>query len=248
MPTRLILQEQDGAVQVLLHREGQILPEPAGPALPFEVPLDAKEREDLRWYLEDYLLAPYGVYQDRGVAIENSIPVWGERLFNAVFGPGQPGRDAYLKARAEDPCELWIASASPSFLGLPWELLRDPDRPTPLALELAGLNRTLSAAGAAADPRPGERLRVLMVIARPYGKRDVGYRMVARPLLERLAPVAGGSQLCHSRIGSAPPGARHRAARSADSRHSQVSGTGYRNQECRPLSRLRCSSLRSFQR
>lgn len=32
LPTRLIVQENAGSVQVLLHREGQTLPEPAGPS------------------------------------------------------------------------------------------------------------------------------------------------------------------------------------------------------------------------
>ena len=43
------------------------------------------------------------------------------------------------------------------------------------------------AAGAAAPVPPGEALRVLMVIARPEGLEDVGYRMIARPVMERLA-------------------------------------------------------------
>ncbi len=76
-------------------------------------------------------------------------------------------------------------------LGLPWELLRDPQRHVDLALEMTGFNRTLSVAGEAAAKADGERLRVLMVIARPAGVRDVGYQMIARPLLERLEPVAG---------------------------------------------------------
>jgi hypothetical protein len=41
----------------------------------------------------------------------------------------------------------------------------------------------------------GEALRVLMVIARPAGARDVGFRMVARPLLERLEAVRGRVEL-----------------------------------------------------
>jgi hypothetical protein len=191
LPTRLIVQESEGSVQVLLHREGQTLSEPAGPAVPFEPPLSAEEREDLRWYLEDYLEIPYAVYQDRGTAIAGKIPVWGERLFESVFGAGRPGQKPYVQAREAEPCELWIASSSPAFLSLPWELLQDPGRPNPLALELAGINRTVASDAAAADPRPGERLRVLMVIARPYGRQDVRYRMIARPLLERLEPVAG---------------------------------------------------------
>jgi hypothetical protein len=35
------------------------------------------------------------------------------------------------------------------------------------------------------------RLRVLMVISRPLGISDVGYKMVARPLLDRLDAVRG---------------------------------------------------------
>jgi tetratricopeptide (TPR) repeat protein len=180
-------------VQVLLHSAGQLLPEPAGESEPFEFPLSAQEREDLRWYLEDYLVAPYAVYEERGQAIEGLLQSWGERLFDAVFGLGRPGRDAYVKARAAEPCELWIASNSPTFLGLPWELLRDPEptRATPLALALAGLSRTMRAEAPAAESRPGSSLRVLMVIARPGGPKDVRYRMIARPLLSRLEPVAG---------------------------------------------------------
>ena len=195
MSTRLIVQEYRGTVQVYLHREGQVVPEAAGAAVVFEEPLSAKEREDLRWYLEGYLLAPYAVYEEKGQAIAGKLSIWGECLFASLFGLGRPGHDAYLKAQEAGPWELWISSESPAFLSLPWELLRDPDRATPLGLELAGLNKTISAAGAAAVLEPGTRLRVLMVIARPYGRQDVRYRIVARPLLERLAPVAGEVQL-----------------------------------------------------
>ena len=82
-------------------------------------------------------------------------------------------------------------SRSPAFLSLPWELLRDPKRATPLALDLTAIDRTLVIEGAAAAVPPGEVLRVLMVIARPAGLKDVGYQMIARPLVERLSAVRG---------------------------------------------------------
>jgi CHAT domain len=47
------------------------------------------------------------------------------------------------------------------------------------------------AGGAGTLEVPGGRLRVLIVISRPAGTRDVGYQMVARPLLERLEAVRG---------------------------------------------------------
>jgi hypothetical protein len=49
--------------------------------------------------------------------------------------------------------------------------------------------------GAAASVPPGETLRVLMVIARPSGLKDVGYQMIARPLVERLSAVRGRVRL-----------------------------------------------------
>ena len=65
-------------------------------------------------------------------------------------------------------------------------------RPLPLALDLAGMSRSLPIPETAETvPVPGGRLRVLMVISRPAGRRDVGYRMIARPLLERLEAVRG---------------------------------------------------------
>ncbi|HEX6528019.1 MAG TPA: tetratricopeptide repeat protein [Streptosporangiaceae bacterium] len=113
-------------------------------------------------------------------------------MFQAVFGAGQ-ARDAYLRLRAR-PAEprLVFRSSDPRLLALPWELMRDPDRPTPLAIDLAGVSRSLPA-GQLADtvPVPGGRLRVLVVIARPDGEADVGYQMIARPLLQRLRAVRG---------------------------------------------------------
>jgi tetratricopeptide (TPR) repeat protein len=133
------------------------------------------------------------VWEDRGHQIADHLPKWGAALFAAVFGGGK-AYAAYIKAREGDaPAELVIESAAPQLLGLPWELMQDPDRPTPLALDpgFSLIDRTLKAEGKASEVPAGESLRVLMVIARPMGLLDVSYQMVARPLLERLALVRG---------------------------------------------------------
>lgn len=189
----IIQQADEGRVAVALWRAGQMLPEPAGEPFPFTSPLDAAAHEDLRWYLEDYLMAPFAVYEDRGQTIGAKLDDWGEALFNALFGAGKP-RDDYMKAReGAGLAEIVIASGSAGFLELPWELLKDPSRGRPLALDIAAFDRTLPTAGGSAEMEraPGEALRVLMVIARPAGIQDVGYQMIARPLLERLKPVSG---------------------------------------------------------
>ena len=155
---------------------------------PLTWPLDADALEDLRWYLEDYLLAPFGVWEDRGTAVHAKLNGWGDQVFGSVFGAG-PARHAYQRAR-DKGLEVVFRSAEPGLLGLPWELMRDGAGP--VALGAGGVSRSLPVAGGAGTLEvPGGRLRVLMVISRPAGTGDVGYQMVARPLLERLEAVRG---------------------------------------------------------
>ena len=61
------------------------LPEEVSRA-PLAWPLDAEALEDLRWYLEDYLLAPFGVWEDRGPAVRDKLAGWGDEVFASVFG------------------------------------------------------------------------------------------------------------------------------------------------------------------
>ena len=151
-------------------------------------PLDGDALEDLRWYLEDYLRAPFGVWEDRGPAVQGRLAGWGEAVFESVFGPG-PARDAYLRARNSGG-EVMFQSAEPDLLALPWELMRD-DR-GPVALGNGGLSRSLPVVGRQEPLEvPTGKLRVLMVISRPLGTNDVSYQMVGRPLLERLDAVRG---------------------------------------------------------
>jgi len=158
-------------------------------------PLDVDALEELRWYLEDYLRAPFGVYESRGPAAQATLPAWGEAVFGAVFGPG-PARDAYQRMRARPAgVQVVFRSGAARWLGLAWDLMHDPARELPLALDagVSGIDRSLPAAelGAAFDVAGSGRLRVLMVISRPSGAADVGFRMIARPLLERLEAVRG---------------------------------------------------------
>ncbi len=192
---RIIIEDiGESRIRVALRRAGNDYDEVAGDPVAFIHPFSSTDRESLRWYLEDYLQAPYAVYEQRGLAVQASLARWGHALFDAVFGPGKQGRDAYLRAR-ERPTELAIISRSSDFLGLPWELLRDPQKPTPVALDLVSFDRTLQVAGPAVPTPPGEDLRVLMVIARPSGLADVGYQIIARPLVDRLQAVRGNIDL-----------------------------------------------------
>lgn len=191
MTDRLVLEEgKDGHLRVSFQRGGMSVAE-AQTEITFASPLDAAVLEDLRWYLEDYLIAPYAVYEARGQAIADRLDALGERLFAAVFSD-QGARDAYTAAmQSGNGARIALSGHTPSFLGLPWELMKDPGRPDPLALRLAAFDRLAASPVAPAEVPPGDTLRVLMVIARPEGLSDVGFQMVARPLMERLEAVRG---------------------------------------------------------
>jgi tetratricopeptide (TPR) repeat protein len=187
LPDRLLVDlDDDGQAEVLVWPD-KGLPELVSRA-PLEWPLDADALGDLRWYLEDYLQAPFGVWEDRGPAIQAQLAGWGDLVFGSVFGPGL-ARDAYQRAR-DRGLEIVFRSAEPGLLALPWELMRDGTGP--VALRAGGISRSMPVAGGAGTLEvPGGKLRVLVVISRPAGTSDVGYRMVARPLLERLDAVRG---------------------------------------------------------
>jgi tetratricopeptide (TPR) repeat protein len=191
VPDRLVVDLGGDGQAAVMSWPDKGLPEEMSRA-PLAWSLDAEALEDLRWYLEDYLLAPFGVWEDRGPVVRGKLAGWGHEVFGSVFGDG-PARDAYQWGR-DRGLEVVFRSAVPGLLALPWELMRDGSGP--VALGAGGISRSLPVIGGAETLEvPGGRLRVLMVIARPAGTNDVGYQMVARPLLERLEAVRGEVEL-----------------------------------------------------
>lgn len=98
MNTRLIIQETAGQVRVGVLPAGVIAPSWSGKVEPWDPPLSGREAEDLRWYLEEYLRAPFAVWEDRGESIRQLLPQWGGRLFQSVFGDGRRA-EAYAQGR-----------------------------------------------------------------------------------------------------------------------------------------------------
>lgn len=177
-------------------------------------PIDAAGLEDLRWYLEDYLQTPFGVYSDRGSRIAGQLADWGRALFDSMLGTEQV-RGEYADLHARGLAEIVVRSEVPERLGLPWELMRAPGASVPLALDGIGITRCLAAKSPDDSvDAAGERLRVLMVISRPASIGDVGYQMIARPLLRSMASAHGGVDLEVLR----PPTLEALAARLRDAR------------------------------
>ncbi|MET7604933.1 tetratricopeptide repeat protein, partial [Streptomyces avermitilis] len=186
----------DRRVQVSSWPAGEQYARPVGDPVELVWPLSDDDLADLRWYLEDYLEVPTGVYEERGVRVAGLLPSWGEQIFGAVFTAG-PARDAYVAARSRGGrMEIVLLSTSAEQLGRPWELMSFPGRGVPVVLDGVAVSRSLlGTAMAELIDVPGSRLRVLMVISRPQGAADVGYQMIARPLLRRLEAVRGSVEL-----------------------------------------------------
>lgn len=83
---------------------------------------------------------------------------------------------------------LLLRLRSTSMQQLPWELLRDPASGLPLARE-DGVIRVPADAAADWSVQPNEELRLLLVVARPSGARDVPLRAVIGPLLHLFSRV-----------------------------------------------------------
>jgi hypothetical protein len=213
MNARNLLQIADrgkGRVQVSW-RQGNDVPRVYPDDLPFSDPLTEADHAELRWYLEDFLQFPYGAERDRALALEKRMAGWGEALFEQVFpkAAGDPDpRGFYQEAVREGlrSCELCISSDNEEFLNIPWELIRDPTKGRGyLAPMMAGLyrQRVTQKIESRPDATADGAFRILLVVARPYGERDV-------PL---GAAGAGGAKAAEAadRIGIAAPAQLRRA-------------------------------------
>jgi CHAT domain-containing protein/tetratricopeptide (TPR) repeat protein len=160
--------------------------------LPEGWPPSIEAFETIRWYLEDCLTPSFPDYGLRALEVQTELRRLGLDIFGSVFGDTAI-RDAYRRAQESgQPVELLIRSASPELMAAPWELMLDPQRGKPVAVDVKAMSRSLPAAefGAPVEVR-GSRLRVLVVIGGHWDVRDgwSGFRISARRLLERLSVV-----------------------------------------------------------
>ena len=161
------------------------LPDPA--AFPVEGHPAKQFLPELRWYLEDYLQAPFGVYPQSAERVAETMKAWGAVIFDTLF-TGY-ARDWYQEARRQnfEGFHIKIASDSPEIMSWPWEALYSGDDGW-LALRCC-IDRQLSCVGdppplPAAPPR--DAIHILYVIPRPYGENDVSYNVLASSLVRYI--------------------------------------------------------------
>jgi len=143
---------------------------------------------ELRWYLEEYLQFPLGVYPQLAQCVAKTMKAWGTLIFDTLF-TGY-ARDWYQDARKQnfEGFRIKITSDSPEIMSWPWEALYSRDDGW-LALRCC-IDRQLSSIG---EPPPltaapdQESIHILYVIPRPYGENDVSYNVLAGSLVEYIS-------------------------------------------------------------
>ena len=159
-----------------------------GDAAEYEVPMrapgDAAGEQMLAWYFEEHLRFPF-LDRDKERQAVTQLKQYGESLFEQVFGGVAAHDYRSLRERAFDGCRLEV-TGSAGFQLLHWEAVRDPELDGPLALRLPVTRRVALVPSRFELPSGQPTLNILLVTARPFGRRDVGYRTISRPLLDAL--------------------------------------------------------------
>ena len=163
----------------------------------FEFELSARDREDLRWYLEDYLQYPVDPAPEIARGVEARLAALGAELFQQVFRTSDDARELWFALNGSlSDARVEVATGVDGAAGIPWELLRDPATDGPLALRAGAFVRALAETAAPVRvPSARETLRVLLVICRPGGRADVPFRSVASRLARGGAGQMDGLRL-----------------------------------------------------
>jgi len=154
--------------------------------------LTEQDQQDIRWYLEDYAEHPFEPHPKRAARIEGRMRDLGHELFNGLFGANTRTLRLWGKLHEHlDDLRVEIVTDAQGATALPWELLRDPDTDTVLALHAQAFVRAAPEAPRQALTLDEQHvIRILLVICRPAGGNDVPFRSVASRLLKGLSAEA----------------------------------------------------------
>jgi tetratricopeptide (TPR) repeat protein len=156
----------------------------------FAFGLSPQDEEDLRWYLEEFLQYPQEPAPTIARRVEGRITEIGTTLFQAVFQANDDARRIWSRVEERLPeTRIEVVTGVTEAATIPWELLREPTADAALALTAHSFVRAQP--NTARAPRlPAQeagRIRILLVLCRPRGDRDVPFRSVASQLLRGLS-------------------------------------------------------------
>ncbi len=187
--TQTSLGESEYRVEIAL--EGGALRQIASSEFSFR--LTPQDQEDIRWYLEDYLVSPKDPGQEIAARTEKRMAEIGTDLFEKIFHHNDDTREIWSAIRNNlNETRVEIITGVEEDTSIPWELMREPKTDTHPALRASAFVRAVN--------QPAQRpiipnldsgpIRILLVICRPSGRDDVPFRSVASRLIRGLDDAA----------------------------------------------------------
>jgi hypothetical protein len=185
-------------------------PEVTSAPFRFNAPIGPIEAQDLAWYLERYSSWPSPIFQVRAHRIEEQLPLWGRRLYDALDErKTRKALDAWHRADAGsrrfsvlvDEVSLETAEdageAATLLLSLPWELIHDGESYLFRGARGVRVRRQLPVREARTPILTPAPIRVLLVSPRPEDDSAVyiDHRVSARPLIQALDPLGARVEL-----------------------------------------------------
>jgi len=154
--------------------------------------LSAQEQEELRWYMEDYLQHADTTPAVQIEQVETLMQQRGVELYDKVLAANQNTQAIWFAIRNQlADLRIEIQAGIAEAAAIPWELLRDPQSNSALAVRVAAFVRVQSNPHISFVPvpaNPSGRIRLLFVMSRPNGINDViPFRSSANRLLQGLA-------------------------------------------------------------
>lgn len=160
----------------------------SGEPFPVREGLTSQQRENLRWYVEDFYRFPEGGYLTRARRIEREMDEYGRELWKGLaqgdevktwLGAVQGKRGGRLELRAATKKDE-VAFRSP------WELLRAGDRLLHQH-RVTVVRWPVSATPHLHTPATSKGLRVLVIVCRPEDESFLDPRYTPQAILEALA-------------------------------------------------------------
>ncbi|MCP4423653.1 MAG: CHAT domain-containing protein, partial [Chloroflexi bacterium] len=167
-------------------------------------PFSPEEEAKLGWYFEEWLAFPFtGTVKAEKAAA--SVAAYGEDLFRQAL---KENVDIYVEYKSAvrdegvSKLEFEVRGTTPAFHALHWEALKDPAMNRPFAVESSFLRPNDNPPPTQIRPQAAPTLNILLVTARPGGRRDVAYRTISRPLVAALQTSRIRAQIDLARPGT----------------------------------------------
>jgi hypothetical protein len=148
--------------------------------------------DEIRWYVEKYPKETDEGAKRRAEKVSAAARRLGVSLFRGLFGGETVAGELWACVRNRlDRLRIEVMPTSPRGQAVPWELMRAPESPSPLALASRSFVRGTSWAPTTPEwPQRASPLKILFVVSRLEGDFDVAPDNIAEPLAQVLAEDA----------------------------------------------------------